>query len=254
MNVEENDILFKVKEFCFDYIAKSMQQPNCPLIGDEKLNKYAMFIFKALGTVSKTLCIDEKPFNNDVKLEQLYNDKKTSNVKIKMKDSFIFCHKTILASTSQIFRSMFESSSSFSDIVKDTDGIDVLTPECDEEILAYIIKCCYRIEQKIDPKHVIPLIIMANLHEIEELIKQCNDDISITYENFYEIAQCLEHEIDSEIMSSVVSNLVNFAVSNYTELFQDKRNIRKLPNETILHNMAQNQTPSPGNSKKRKQH
>ena len=251
-NVEEHDILFKVKEFCFEYIAKSMQQPNCPLIGDEKLNKYAMFIFKPLGTVSKTLCIDEKPFNNDVKLEQLYNDKKTSDVKIKMKDSFLFCHKSVLSSTSQMFRSMFESNSSFVDLVKDTDGIDVFTPECDEEILIFIIKHCYGIEQEIDPNHIIPMVEMAHLHEIEALM-----NIRITFENFFEIAQCLKHEINSEIMSSVVSNLVNFAVSNNTELFQDMDDIRKLPKEILVrfvHNMTQNQMPSSGNSKKRKQY
>jgi len=128
-----------------------------------------------------------------------------------------------------MFRSMFESNSSFVDLVKDTDGIDVLTPECDEEILIYIIKHCYGIEQEIDPKHVVPLVEMANLHEIEELM-----NIRITFDNFFEIAQCLKHEINSEIMSSVVSNLINFAVSNYTELFQDEHDIRKIPKEILV--------------------
>jgi len=138
---------------------------------------------------------------------------------------------------------MFESNLSFSDLVKDTDGIDVFTPECDEEILIYVIKHCYGMKQEINPKHVVPLVEMANLHEIEELMT-----IRITFDNFFEIAQCLEHELNSEIMSNVVSNLINFAVSNYTELFQDMRDIRKIPNEILVrfvHNMSQNQMPNP---------
>ena len=107
--------------------------------------------------------------------------------------------------------------------MKDTDGIDVLTPECDESTLTYIIKHCYGVEQDIDPKHVIPLIEMAHLHEI-------NLEISITFDNFFEIAQCLKHELNSELMSSVVSN--------YKQLFKYEDDFRKLPFEllvTILH-------------------
>ena len=127
-----------------------------------------------------------------------------------------------------------QSNSSFNDLVKDTDGIDIFTPECDEEVLIYIIKYCYRMKQEINPKHVVPLVEMTNLHEIEELIKQSNDKISITFENFFVIAQCLENEINSELMSSVVSNLINFGVSNYTELFQEVHDIRKIPNEILV--------------------
>ena len=87
---EDQNFLSKMKEFCFDYIAKSVQKPNCTLIEDVRLNKYSMNIFRAMGMVSlnKSLLIFEKPFQNFGNLEQLFNDKKTSDVKIKMKDSF----------------------------------------------------------------------------------------------------------------------------------------------------------------------
>jgi len=211
LHVQEQNIMFKVKEFCFGHIAKSM---------------YSTFIYRALGMSV-----------NDVKLKGFYNDKKTSDVKIKMKDSFLFCHKKILSSTSQLFRSMFESNSSFADLVQDTDGIDVFIPDCDEEILMYIIKHCYGMKLEIDPKHVVPLIEMAHLHEIEELM-----NIRITFDNFFEITQCLEHKLNSEIMSCVVSNLINFAISNYKKLFKDEHDIRKLPVELlirIVHKMTQ---------------
>jgi len=51
MNVEEYNVLSKLKEFCFGYIAKSMQQPNCILSEDERLNKYSVLILRAMGTV-----------------------------------------------------------------------------------------------------------------------------------------------------------------------------------------------------------
>jgi len=129
---------------------------------------------------------------------------------------------------------MFESNSSFSDLVKDTDGIDVFIPECDEEVLIYIIKHCYGMKLNIDPKLIMPFVGMANLHEI-------NHNIRITFDNFFSIAQCLEHELDSENMSRVVSNLISFAVSNHKQLFKDENNIRKLPVELmvkILHKAA----------------
>ena len=76
---------------------------------------------------------------------------------------------------------MFESNSSFSDLVKDTDGIDVFVPECDEEILIYIIKCCYGMKPKVEPKLIVPFVGMTKLHEI-------GHNIRITFENFFEIA------------------------------------------------------------------
>jgi len=45
--------------------------------------------------------------------------------------------------------------------------------------------------------------VMGNLHEIEELITKCNN-IRITFENFFAIAQCLEHEINSEHQAPVI--------------------------------------------------
>ena len=232
----DNNILSKLKAYCIEFLALEINKDaTCHVITDPRLEKYAMLILKESPERLSTIRIADKELKREDCLKSLYNDQSTADVKIIMQDgSVVYCHKTIISSDSVFFNSMFGSDVKFKDLSRDLDTIDVFTPECNTDILEYILKYCYGIEQVIATHLLIPLIEMAHLHEIPHLLSKCNTLLDVTTENFFQVAELLNLTgFTSETMSIVDKKLVDFIIKN--KIIGHHNIIQKLPVSIRIH-------------------
>ncbi|EFC42642.1 predicted protein [Naegleria gruberi] len=226
----ENYILEYLNNYCLEYSAIQLRNPQsakhlktAPIIMRNSLNIVLMLEV----TTTSPMQIED----TEIKLqgmESLFNDEKSSDVKIKIsKDQYLYCHKSILSSSCIFFNALFESGSSFSDL-----SDDVFTPDESEdlELLEISIKSCYGI-----PIHnsfsFIRLIDIALKHENQCLIYHCKKNFSLTIDNYFEKALECGKYFHLDCFSSFFDTFLSFGTRNCEKLFTDCAKVGQLPEQ-----------------------
>ncbi|EFC47557.1 predicted protein [Naegleria gruberi] len=229
----QNYILDHLNNYCIEYAVVQMRTkkgntllPTLPII---MRNATAIFS-KMIITQPTAINIEETIETEPQIIESLYNDKKTSDVKIKMgQDKYLYCHKTILTSFSTLFNALFDSGSCFSDL--SDDGIFTPDESEDLELLEIVIKYCYGIStDKIDDVKIIGLLDMAMKHEIQYLVDYCKNNFNLSIDNYFTILEACEKYLDLQSFEQFLREIVKFSITNRKQLFRDHTNrIYKLP-------------------------
>ncbi|EFC36048.1 predicted protein [Naegleria gruberi] len=190
----QNYILDQLNNHCIEYAAVQMQtkEGNTLLSTLPIIMRNATAIFpKMIITEPTAINIEETIENEPQTIESLYGDMKTSDVKIKMgQNKYLYCHKTVLSSSSTLFNALFDSGSCFSDL--SDDGIFTPDESEDLELLEIVIKYCYRISiDKIDAVKIIGLLDMAMKHEIQYLINYCKNNFTLSIDNYFAMLEVI---------------------------------------------------------------
>ncbi|EFC35906.1 predicted protein [Naegleria gruberi] len=227
----QNYILDHLNNYCIEYAVVQMRTkkgntllPTLPII---MRNATAIFS-KMIITQPTAINIEETIETEPQIIESLYNDKKTSDVKIKMgQDKYLYCHKTILTSFSTLFNALFDSGSCFSDL--SDDGIFTPDESEDLELLEIVIKYCYGISIDIDDVKIIGLLEMVTKHEIQYVIDYCKNNFNLSIDNYFNMLKACEKYLDHPIFEQFMGEIVTFSMVNGKQLFRDRTEISKLP-------------------------
>ncbi|EFC37783.1 predicted protein [Naegleria gruberi] len=119
----QNYILDHLNNYCIEYAVVQMRTKEgntllrtLPIIMRNGVALFSTMIF----TQPTAINVEETIENEPQTIESLYNDMNTSDVKIKMgQNKYLYCHKTVLSSSSTFFNALFESGSCFSDLSDD---------------------------------------------------------------------------------------------------------------------------------------
>ncbi|KAG2377430.1 hypothetical protein C9374_009341 [Naegleria lovaniensis] len=232
-----HSIMSKLKNYCLEFIQMKLRE-GCRLYEDERMMTFSVEIFKRASITSLTPIIledeNETSLTPQQAFEKLWNDKGTSDVRIKLShknnNSFIYAHRTILASRGKLFEAMFNSGSQSQDLYYDTEElIFTLVPPTPQDAISleYIVKYCYNQLEQIEPEHAISLILTASMNEMPELVSLAFAAIQIDCDNYFEIANSLDFEND--LFSDVIQNMIDFGVHHRHELFKEAATVHQLP-------------------------
>lgn len=104
--------------------------------------------------------------------------------------------------------------------------------------MEYIIQYCYGFMEKVPSHLIIPLMKKSHEFQLEELLKFVQSLLTITIENFFQVAQSLKAHLEEDIIEEgrfkeVRRKLVEFGVQNRKTLFQSKNRelITSVPTE-----------------------
>ncbi|EFC37867.1 predicted protein [Naegleria gruberi] len=228
----QNYILDQLNNHCIEYAAVQMQtkEGNTLLSTLPIIMRNATAIFPKMIIAQPTaINIEETIENEPQTIESLYGDMKTSDVKIKMgQNKYLYCHKTVLSSSSTLFNALFDSGSCFSDL--SDDGIFTPDESEDLELLEIVIKYCYRISiDKIDAVKIIGLLDMAMKHEIQYLINYCKNNFTLSIDNYFAMLEVCENYFDLQLFEQFLREILKFSIVNRKQLFIDQNRISKLP-------------------------
>ncbi|KAF0980996.1 hypothetical protein FDP41_012784 [Naegleria fowleri] len=203
-------ILETMKEYCLDFLGTNSDQPGFEQFveNDERINDYLRVIIKRKQI--KDVNMNEAP-NTNISQRPLFDLLKESvntDIEIKLNNGKIVkCHKTIL---------IYEY----------------------EEEMEYIIQYCYGFMEKVPSHLIIPLMKKSHEFQLEELLKFVQSLLTITIENFFQVAQSLKAHLEEDIIEEdrfkeVRRKLVEFGVQNRKTLFQSKNRelITSVPTE-----------------------
>ncbi|EFC36192.1 predicted protein [Naegleria gruberi] len=227
----ENYILEYLNNYCVEFAAIQMKTPG----GVNSLPNLPIIVKNAANILSKHslsqpnyIIIDEAVEIELMDIGKLYNDKKTSDLKIQIdEDNYLYCHKTILSSSSTLFNAMFDSGSTFTDLSN-----DIFIPDSsdDFEFLEIIIKTCYETPvQDVKYEKLLRLLDMAMKHEMEYLVKYCKNELSISIDNYIDIVSACENYIGLQCFEGFYNELITFGIKHRRQLFPDCETILKLP-------------------------
>ncbi|EFC35386.1 predicted protein, partial [Naegleria gruberi] len=224
----ENYILECLNNFCIEFVAVKMKTTE----GSAVLSSLPIVLRNATAFFPKLVLGQPTPINIEEKievnpqtLESLFNDKKTSDIQIKMgEDKYLYCHKTVLSTTSTFFAALFESGSSFSDF---NNGIFTPDESEDLELLEIIIKYCYGIS--FDNEKISGLLDMAMKHEIKYLVDYYCINFTLSIQNYFSIVSTCEQYLDLPVFEGFFKEIIRFGVTNKKQLFTDLSVLSKLP-------------------------
>ena len=162
-----------------------MKHPEKLDLTNELIMNGALIIYCEIETLTdrKSLCGQatydiKEPFNHEKEvlqdLEDLYEDKKKSDVTFNVRGKKIQAHKNILIARSQVFAAMFDhpSKEKMTGIVDVTD----IEPDVFEELLNYIYTGRVPSEQM--EQLAIELLAAADKYQLEKLKKTCGKYLS----------------------------------------------------------------------------
>ena len=183
--------LEQIKEYCLDVIgvntvSKEYEEfvENDPRLSHEILQTIVKRrTIRNINFEDKSITIPSNP------LVGLFQDKTFSDVKLNVNGYIVKCHKTILASSSLYFETLF------SGVWNEVSKIEEIYPE---EII-FIIKYCYGIIETIPSHLIIPVIKKAHEHDMMELVNIAFNQLVITVDNFFDIVQSLFNDIEEEM-------------------------------------------------------
>ncbi|EFC47427.1 predicted protein [Naegleria gruberi] len=228
----QNYILDHLNNYCIEYAVVQMRTkegntvlPTLPIIMRNGVAIFSKMIITKPTAINIEETIEIKPQT----IESLYNDKKTSDVKIKMgQNKYLYCHKTVLSSSSTLFNALFDSGSCFSDL--SDDGIFTPDESEDLELLEIVIKHCYGISiDKIDAVKIIGLLDMAMKHEIQYLVDYCKNNFNLSIDNYFTILEACEKYLDLQPFEQFMRDIIKFSITNRKQLFKDRNRISNLP-------------------------
>ncbi|EFC43339.1 predicted protein [Naegleria gruberi] len=236
----QNYILDHLNNYCIEYAVVQMKtkEGNALLSTLPIIMRNGATIFpKLIITQPTAINIEETIEIKPQTIESLYNDMKTSDVKIKMgQNKYLYCHKTVLSFSSTFFNALFDSGSCFSDL--SDDGVFTLNEPEDLELLEIVIKYCYGISiDKIDPVKSMGLLDMAMKHEIPYLVDYCKNSFNLSIDNYFNMLEVCENYFDLQLFEPCFREFVKFSIANRKQLFSDRDRISKLP-EKVLQEMV----------------
>ena len=212
--------LSQFREYCLDFIGtQALENPKEyeDIENDKRLDKYFRTLMKR-KSIGK---VDLGEATSDVTyypLGELINDK-SGDVQLNVNGVIIKCHKTILATKSIYFDSLFNGSWS---------NVNTESEIYPEEIL-HIVRYCYNIEETIPTGLIIRVIKKAHEHEMLEFVQIVSKQLVITVGNFFEITTSLFEDIELEMFSSLRQDLTNFGFINRKNLNFNKETLKQLP-------------------------
>ncbi|EFC37932.1 predicted protein [Naegleria gruberi] len=197
----KNYILEYLHNYCVEFAAiqtkteeGSKYLPTLPIMTRYCVNIFSKIVLSQPNPIILNEIIEIEP----LKINQLYNDKKTSDLKIQMdENNYLYCHKTILSSTSSLFNAMFDCGSTFADLNKS--------------------------------EKIISLLDMAMKYEVKYLVIYCKNNFRITIDNYFDIVSICENYIDLEFFESFFKELLKFGIQNRKKLFYDSETVSRLP-------------------------
>ena len=174
-----------------------------------KSKKYVNFYFRKIELLScSTLDFSEKhkTMMKDVICLRnmnwgLDNNPPTFDVELNVGNKTIKCHKSILSSKSVYFKALFDSGN--------------FNPENDVygEEMEYLIRYCYNSREVIPSFIQKPLIQLAIVHEMNDLILDIADQIDVTMESVLDWNDFVQ-ELENSMLDPIRDKLVDFLVKN----------------------------------------
>lgn len=204
--IEENGSLSAVREYCLDLIATSADSTDYEqhVENDPRLDSYLRTLMKR-KTMRSLLC-DECPLSPKL-LSEAFDSALYSDVRLDIAGQAVRSHKSVLASKSEYFRTLFDS------------GHWSCEETYPEEYL-YLVKYCYGILDKDIPSDLNgPLIDLAHMHEMHSFMQIISDRIVITADNFESFSKVLLPYRSGESLSvglaSIKEKLSHFVIGNH---------------------------------------
>ncbi|KAG2382772.1 hypothetical protein C9374_004739 [Naegleria lovaniensis] len=232
-----HSIMLKLKNYCLEFIQIKLREESY-IIRDPRLIPYDVEILEKCSNTTITPIVLEDSIENPIPpdeiIKSLWNDKRTSDIRIKLShkknNSFIYAHRTILGSRGKLFEAMFNSGSQLEDLKYDEkDEIFTLIPSTPQDAISleYIVKYCYNQLEHIESEHAASLILTASVNEMPELVSLAFKSIHIDCSNYFEFANSLDFEND--LFSDVIQIMVDFGVNHRHELFNENSDLDQLP-------------------------
>ncbi|EFC41936.1 predicted protein [Naegleria gruberi] len=210
-------------EFTIEKIADLMKFTSSELVNHEIIQQNILLISGKFNKVHNgqpsPIIIQHSPISRKISsIESLFNDEKTSDIRIKINNTKYHCHKTILSSHSTYFESLF--SNNFQDI--NNNDYEVTTEEFDENAHEIILKYCYSISGNIELDTRI--FKCATFYGMQKLADACVEKIVLNENNYFEIVQQFS-SIENDLLNQ---KIIEFGFINAKRLFADEENYSKV--------------------------
>ena len=213
-------------EYCFGRISqKGIDPMRC--FSHNDLNEEVMKILST--TIPRTaLDIHEEP-NVTPKhpLAHLFTDVDSCDVELRVGEDCVTCHKTILSTNSPHFNAQFSHHDPSHHHVKNEPPPP---PQYGPEMI-HLIHFCYGILHSIPLHHQMPLIALARMHQMQDLVEHVvTKRLVITLQSFMPLVTTMMDDVEMEQCYGqvVVDRLVQFAVRNRREIITE-RNYDEIP-------------------------
>ncbi|EFC46974.1 predicted protein [Naegleria gruberi] len=229
-----NFILEKLNKYCTEYTAVQLKSPEgSKILSNISIilrNSVRIFPLMAISEPSPII-IDEIVEKFQQGVNSLYNDKGTYDFRVKLsEDEFLYCHKTILSSSSSIFETFFQNQ----EIDNIKDGFMVPDPSENVDLVKIIIQACYRCGNiEFNSNQNMSLLSTAMKHEMKYLIDCWLKNFKISVDNYFEVVSVCKNYLHLPCCEEFYQLLLMFGSVYRAKLFTDCDRVALLPDQLL---------------------